>query len=116
MTLQANWTVADIERLLERGDPADLLYIAIAVSLDPPDCAWAQDVCIRLAAHPDAHVRGNAILGFGHLARMCDALDAARVRPLVDAAFADASDYVRGQAYAAAGDLEHFLAWQGLPE
>ena len=116
MTLPPDWSIADVERLLGRDDPAELLHVAIAVSLDPPDCAWAQEVCIRLAAHGDAHVRGNAILGFGHLARICGALDATRIRPLIDAAFDDESDYVRGQAHAAAGDLAHFLGWQGLPD
>ena len=116
MTLQAGWTMADVERQLERDLPADLLHVAIAVSLDPPDCAWAENVCIRLAAHRDANESGNAILGFGHLARLCGTLDEARVRPLIDAALADPSDYVRGQAHAAAGDLGHFLGWRGLPE
>jgi HEAT repeat protein len=116
MSLPADWTAADVERLLARNDPADLLHVAIAVSLDPPDCAWAQEVCIRLAAHGDANVRGNAILGFGHLARVCGALDTTRVRPLMDAALDDESAYVRGQAYAAVGDLAHFLNWDGLPD
>ncbi|MDZ4778110.1 MAG: hypothetical protein SGJ23_15115 [Alphaproteobacteria bacterium] len=115
MTLQAGWTVAEVERLLERDDPGELLNVAIAVSLDPPDCAWAERICIRLAAHSVANVRGNAILGFGHLARVCGALDEARVRPLIDAALDDPSDYVRGQAHAAADDLAHFLGWRDLP-
>jgi hypothetical protein len=115
VTLHTGWTIADVERLLERNDPAALLHVAIAVSLDPPDCAWAEGVCIRLAAHDDANVRGNAILGFGHLARICGALDEARVRPLIDAALDDPNDYVRSQAHAAVGDLAHFLSWRDLP-
>lgn len=108
------WTRADVEAVIARGDPEEMLYAPILVSMDPPDCAWAIDVCVRLAAHPHEVVRGNAVLGFGHLARTCGGLDEARIRPLVEAALKDKSKYVRGQADAAAGDLEHFLGWKGL--
>ncbi|HYW11607.1 MAG TPA: hypothetical protein VE871_06600 [Longimicrobium sp.] len=106
------WTMADVEAAIARDEAAELLHVPILVSMDPPDCAWAQEICIRLAAHPHANVRGNAILGFGHLARTCGALDEPRVRPLVESALHDEDDYVRGQADAAAGDLEHFLGWR----
>lgn len=111
MSLQPDWTIADVERLIERGEPDDLLNIAIAVSLNPPDCSWATTVCTRLASHADPNVRGNAILGFGHLARLCGALDEARVRPLIESALRDEDDYVRGQADAAASDVTFFLGW-----
>ncbi|HEU0051558.1 MAG TPA: hypothetical protein VFQ39_00230 [Longimicrobium sp.] len=101
----------DVEAVIAHGEPDELLHVPIAVSLSPPDCAWAAEVCLRLAAHPHFNVRGNAILGFGHLARTCGALDEARVRPLVEAALRDPDDYVCGQAECAAGDLGHFLGW-----
>ncbi len=104
--------MADTEGAIARDQPAELLHVPIRVSMDPPDCAWAQEICIRLAAHPHANVRGNAILGFGHLARTCGALDEPRVRPLVESALRDGDDYVRGQAHAAADDVAHFLGWR----
>lgn len=64
-----------MEAAIARGLPDELLLVAIAVSLDPPDCAWAQEVCLRLAALRDPH------------------------------------EYVRGQADAAASDVEMFLGW-----
>jgi len=109
--LPDGWTVEEVEAVLSRDLPEELAYVPICVSMDPPDCAWAQEVCVRLASHADPVVRGNAILGFGHLARTCGALDAARVRPLLAQALADPDAYVRGQADAAAGDVAHFLGW-----
>jgi hypothetical protein len=106
------WTTADIEGAIARDEPDELLHVPILVSLDPPDCAWAQEICIRLAAHPHVTVRGNAVLAFGHLARTCGALDEARVRPLIESALIDPDDYVRGQAHAAADDVAHFLGWR----
>jgi len=86
-----------------------LLYVPLVVSMEPPDCAWAQEVCLSLAAHEHFYVRGNAILGFGHLARTCGQLDLARVMPLVSAALSDKNDFVRSHAEDAADDIEHFL-------
>jgi len=105
------WTEEDVEVVLRRGDPAELLYVPIVVSMDPPDFEWAQGICIRLAAHSDHTVRGNAILGFGHLARTCRRLDESVVRPLIESALHDTHRYVRGQAFSAADDVKHYLKW-----
>jgi hypothetical protein len=105
------WCEEDVEAVLRRGDPTELLYAPIVVSMDPPDCRWAQDVCVRLARHPDPTVRGNAILGFGHLARTCRHLDESIVRPLVEAALRDDERHVFGHATDTAADLTHYLGW-----
>jgi hypothetical protein len=105
------WTVEMVEAAVGRDRPDELLHVPLMVSLGPPDCAWAQEICIRLATHPHFNVRGNAVLGFGHLARTCGALDEERVLPLVRAALRDPHEYVRGQAHSAAGDVAHFLGW-----
>jgi hypothetical protein len=106
------WTVEDMEAAIGRNLPDELLYVPVWVSLDPPDCEWAQDVCLRLSSHPHYIVRGNAILGFGHLARTCGVLDAERVKPLIERGLRDADEYVRGQADSAADDVTHYLGWQ----
>ena len=105
------WTEADVEAVLANGEPQELLYVPIVVSLDPPDWAWSQAICVRLAGHPDANVRGNAILGFAHLARVCGKLDEAVVRPLIESALRDDHPLVRGRASDAADDAAHFLGW-----
>src|SRR5688572_10129212 len=106
------WTEADVEVVLNCGDPSELLYVPIVVSLDPPDCVWAEAICIRLARHPHANVRGNAVLGFGHLARICGRLNEAVVKPLIIAGLNDPDAYVRGQAANAADDAGSFLGWR----
>lgn len=82
--------------------------MVIAAALYEDDFDTAYGACVQLSSHPDEVVRGNAILGFGHLARLFGRLGE-EAPPLVTRALADTSDYVRGQAYAAAGDLQHFL-------
>ena len=106
------WTKADVERVIAADDPAELAYAPVVVSMDPPDAAWAADVCCRLSAHPDEWVRGAAILGFGHLARTTGKLDEAVVMPIVKAAPTDPSPVVVGRAEDAVSDLQHWLGWR----
>ena len=106
------WTKADVERVIATDDSAELAYAPVVVSMDPPDAAWAADVCCRLSAHPDEWVRGAAILGFGHLARTTGKLDEAVVMPIVKAALTDPSPVVVGRAEDAVSDLQHWLGWR----
>ncbi|WP_363798899.1 hypothetical protein ABU614_02785 [Lysobacter firmicutimachus] len=106
---QNGWTKGDIETAIGRDRPDELLHVPIMVSMDPPDCAWAEAVCLSLARHPHVNVRGNAVLGLGHLARTCGRLDLSAVVPVLCAALKDPAPYVRDQAETAADDLSHFL-------
>ena len=92
--------------------PTDELSRAVvAVGLHAADSSLAQAVCLRLSGHPDDKVRGNALLSLGHLARRFGALDESAKR-VVESGLSDPSGFVRGQADAAADDLEHFLGWR----
>ena len=99
------------EAAIARDEPTELLYVPVAASLYSDDLEWAQRLCVRLARYPHFNVRGNAILGFAHLARRFGRLDRAAVEPLVLEALADSDSYVRGHADAAVDDLRHFLGW-----
>jgi hypothetical protein len=103
------WEIEDVEAVIAHGIPEELLYVPIVVSLAPPDCEWAQEVCIGLSNHPHFNVRGNAILGFGHLARTCRRLDLERVLPIVSAALKHEHDYAPGHAEDAAANINHYL-------
>ena len=96
---------------MARNDPDELRRLAIGIALHGDDPDWAQQVCVQLSSHANANVRGNAILGFGHLARRFGALDMAAIGPLVIAALSDSERYVREQADVAADDLEQFIGW-----
>ena len=109
-------TLAHITAALARNDADELLHIPIALSMEPPEeehPGYAEMICRELAVHPNFNVRGNAILGFGHLARTAGIIwKPKEVRALVEAGLADPDEYVRGQANAAADDLRHFLKWK----
>lgn len=93
---------------IEANDPDVLAPMIIAAALYEDDFDMAYSACVKLSSHPDEVVRGNAILGLGHLARLFGRLGE-EAPAIVKHGLADESAYVRGQAYAAAGDLQHFL-------
>ncbi len=105
--LKDGWTEEDVAAIIARDIPDELLYVPIVISLDSPDCAWSEAVCISLTHHPHFNVRGNAILGLGHLARLCGQLDWVTVLPAISRALSDDHEYVRMHANDVAGDLLH---------
>jgi hypothetical protein len=104
-------SVADVEAAISRNQPEDLLVAVLSAALYGRDREWAEGICSRLAAHEHFNVRGTAILGLGHLARIHGRLDRLVVLPIIEAGLVDPHEYVRGQANAAADDVEHFLGW-----
>jgi hypothetical protein len=98
----------DIEEVLSRGDLRELRLVALSVALHSEDASLAESVCMQLAGHEDRIVRGNSILGFGHIARIHRKLTHDAL-PLVEAALADPDETVRGRATSAADDIEQFL-------
>lgn len=91
----------------------ELPELLVSVALYEIDLEWAASYCISLATHSDEFVRGNAILGFGHLARRFGALPE-EAKAILIAGLGDGSAYVRGQASAAADDTAYFLGWTAL--
>ncbi len=102
---------ATVEAVLERDDPLELMDWILEIALEAADRELVENACARLARHRDANVRGNAVLGFGHLARRFGRLDGKRVERLVEIALHDRSAYVRENAHSAAEDLATFLGW-----
>jgi hypothetical protein len=102
----------EIEAAILRNDLGELSIAVLSAALYGEDRSWAEDVCFRLASHEHENVRGNAILGFGHIARIARQLDEAKVKPLIESALEDPSAYVRGQAEGTKDDVEFFLRWR----
>jgi hypothetical protein len=101
----------DMAAALVRNNPDELLRAVLAVALHSEDCEWASSICVRLASHQHFNVRGNAILGFGHLARRFGRL-APVAQDIIETGLRDSDPYVRGHAHDAADDVRHFLRWK----
>ncbi len=105
-----------VEEALLRDDPIELMDLITEVALSAPEAEWAQACCVQLARHRNAEVRGNAVMGFGHIARRFGQLDPHRVKRLVELARHDRHEYVRAQGHAAVEDLRTFMSWNFEPE
>lgn len=105
------WTKEDVENIMQRGNPEEILYIPIIISVNVKGCGreWVENICIELAAHSNFNVRGNAILAFGHIARLSGELNVKQILPIVEKAMEDEYEYVRTHAEAAACDFENYL-------
>lgn len=97
------------------NDADQLGPMIIAAALYEEDFDFVQRVCVMLSSHADEIVRGNAVLGFGHISRLFERLSPEAV-DIVRNSLHDPSDYVRGQAHAAADDVSQFLGIEVQPE
>jgi hypothetical protein len=100
--------IDDLQRAIAADEVMALGTLIVGAALYEEDFDAAYGACLALVHHRDELVRGNALLGFGHIARRFrrigdEALD------LVRAATVDSSVYVRGQAESAAMDLRDYL-------
>ncbi len=93
------------------NDPETLSRMVVAVSMHDDDYVFARSICRQLVANENATVRGNTILGLGHLARRFRRLDATD-QGIIENGLRDPDNHVRGQAWAAAEDVSHFLGWK----
>lgn len=103
---------AFIERAERDDDLAALVRGVISVAIHEPDFSYAQALCIRLSAHRNFNVRGNAIQAMGHLIRMHGRLDEPDIRPILETGLQDESEYVRSQAEEVRDESARVLAWQ----
>ena len=102
----------EVDAAIEEDDPEELLGVIIDVSLAAEDAMWAQICFARLAQHPNVDVRGNAMIGFAHLAKRLGDLDQEIVAPILEAGLHDEMEYVREQAEAALSELREELGWR----
>lgn len=98
----------EVDALLEQPQASGLELVPLSVGLHADDLVWAEEVCSRLAGHPDAAVRANALVGFAHLARRFHNLSFI-AQAIVQASQKDPDATVREQAVAAVAELRHSL-------
>jgi len=101
----------EIEAVIAADDADELLGVVIELAMVGEDFDWAQERLLELAVHPNTDVRGNALIGLAHLADRFAGLDAARVRPAIEAGLRDAKHHVSEQAEAAREALRASLGW-----
>ena len=104
-------TPSDVAAALERNDLAELRLMAVTVALSDLELSLSQSICVRLCANPDSKVRGNALIGLGHLARRYRKLDEPIVKPLIVSGLQDIDVFIHECAKSAADEIHQFLHW-----
>ncbi|WFR64522.1 hypothetical protein P9222_10515 [Paenibacillus amylolyticus] len=61
----------------------ELLHLPLSVGMFHQDWKIAQNICLRVADHPNANVRANAVMGLVHTARTKGKLEKRLVKPVV---------------------------------
>lgn len=97
---------ADLARAWVDRDIARLREAIVAVALRDPDRAWVEDQLMTLMHDSDGSVRSVAALAVGHLARTHQAIDQARLVPVLTGLLRD--PHARGNAENALDDIVTF--------
>jgi len=101
-------TLAVAQAAFEAQNYALLPSLIIGVSLYSSEIEEVEAFLVEAASCPNEYVRGNALLGLGHLARRSGLHNRATAEAMVSAGLLDVSPYVRGQAQSAQDDISQF--------
>lgn len=107
-----HYSQTEINKAVRDNDADKLLLMVLSVALYSNDHEYAENFCLQLSNHENFNVRGNAILGFGHITRIDGKLNEKTVKPIIKKALLDENEFVRGQADSAMDDTKHFLKWK----
>ncbi len=105
------YSKVDIEKAVAESNANELSLMVLSVALYSEDFEYAENFCVQLSNHEHFNVRGNAIQGFAHIARIHRKLNKDKVKPIIEKALKDKNELVRGNANDAKDDTEIFLKW-----
>lgn len=83
-----------VNNIMLKNDANELSLLSISTALNCTDLDWAEHICIKLSMHENNQVRGNAILSFGHLARIFGVLNDPRIIDIVKQGLCSENKYV----------------------
>ena len=106
------FTKAEMEEAFVENDIEKLTYVSLFASLYYEDRDFAEEICIKLAAHPSSNVRAMAIESFEHIARIDGKLNKEIVKPILEKALNDEDEFVRQKADDAKDEIKYFLKWK----
>ena len=103
---------SEMEKALAENDIDKLIYVPLFASLYFEDRDFAEEICIRLAAHPHNNVRAMAIESFEHIARIDGKLNKQVTKPIIEKALNDEDEFVSQKAEDTKDGIKHFLKWK----
>ena len=101
---------AQVLEIVKNGTQEDLMLLPLSLGEYFPDWKFAQDLCLELAGHEDAAIRGNAVLGLGYIARTKGRLEKHLVKPIILRELRENLAY-KWRVEDAIQDINLFLKW-----
>ena len=105
------YDTSDVEKALADNNAEALSLVVLSVALYSDDFEYAENFCVQLSNHEHFNVRGNAIQGFAHIARIHGRLNEEIIKPIIKKALKDENEFVLGNATDAKDDTKIFLKW-----
>lgn len=99
----------DFIDLINSDNHEDVAKGLLALSLNADDHEFVQEILLRYCSHENPNIRGIAILGFGHMARIHRSINLSIVIPIIEEALKDESIFVKGHALSALDDINMFI-------
>ncbi len=78
------YSKVDIEKAVADNNADELLLLVLSVALYSDDFEYAENFYVQLSIHEHFNVRGNAIQGFGHIARIHGKLNENKVKLIIE--------------------------------
>lgn len=103
----------NIIKALSSGNADAISHALLSAALYSKDATWAEGLAYRLIDHAEPIVRGSALLSLAHIARLHGTLDRQRAIDVLRTAKNDRDEFVRGQAYDALEDVQHYIKRSG---
>jgi hypothetical protein len=98
----------EFEKILASNDAARISEAIIAASFYIEDFDYVFNRLVELCEHIHEWIRGNAMLGLGHLARIHGKMPIDPTVRIISQGLCDPSEYVRGQADGAYDSFQVF--------
>ena len=106
------FTKTEMQKAIDENDIEKLIYIPLFASLYYEDRDFAEEICIKLANHPDDNIRANAIEGFEHIARIDGKLDIEIIKPIIEIGLKDKNDFVRDKSEWTRDATKQYFKWK----
>jgi len=106
------FTKTEMENAVADDDIEKLIYVPLFASLYYEDREFAEEICIKLAAHSNSNVRAMAIESFEHIARIDGKLNKNIVKPIIEKALKDEDEFVRGKAEETKDATKQYFRWK----
>ena len=107
----SEYTDKEIINAIKNDDLDVLIEVCISLGFNHESWKFTQDICLKLSDHKNPLVRGNALYGLAHTARVKQKLEKNIVKPILLRARKDLDETVRMKAEDSREMINQYMNW-----